>query len=109
MCNGQLLLCGSMWCLPAVWLRSKCLTGQLLAHLYVGADIVDEPQQLCMPAAQHCRRRQARQLSAQRHQLLLCCCHEGGAGRGRHLDQLLAHRLTEPQRPCRQTAAHNTR
>jgi hypothetical protein len=73
-----------------------------LTHMYVDADIINEAQQLCMAVTQHSCRRQAGQLCAQCHQLLLCCCHEGGPGCGGHLHQLLAHSLTETQRACNQ-------
>lgn len=78
------------------------------AYMYVCADVINEPQHLCMPITQHSRRWQAGQLSPQRHQLLLRCCHEGGAGCRCHLDKLLAHCLAQPQSACRHRDARQT-
>jgi len=78
----------------------------VLTYMYVCADVINEAQHLCMAISQHRCWWQAGQLSPQRHQLLLGCCHQAGPCCGRHLDQLLAHGLTQPQGACSRVNHH---
>lgn len=69
-------------------------------HLYAHADVINQPQHLCMSITQHSCWRHAGKIRPQCYELHLRCCHKSWPGCCDHFDQLLAHSLTQLERTC---------